>query len=73
MKILKGFAPVLLSLILFLSLCVFGIAYTVNQAALKPHDIEKVIDNISFAQVVQEQIDKKIQMETSLPNWRPPL
>jgi hypothetical protein len=50
---------VLLSLILFLSLCVFGIAYTVNQAALKPHDIEKVIDNISFAQVVQEQIDKK--------------
>ena len=59
MKILKGFAPVLLSLILFLSLCVFGIAYTVNQAALKPHDIEKVIDNISFAQVVQEQIDKK--------------
>jgi hypothetical protein len=59
MKILKGFALAFLSLILLLSFCVFGIAYTVNQAALNPHDIEKIIDNISFAKVVQEQIDKQ--------------
>ena len=59
MKILKGFALAFLSLILLLSFCVFGIAYTVNQAALNPHDIEKISDNISFAKVVQEQIDKQ--------------
>jgi len=41
MKILKGIALTLLSFILFVSLCVFGIAYTVNQVALNPHTIEK--------------------------------
>ncbi len=59
MKILKSFAAVILSLILFVSLCVFGIVYTVNQAALKPHDIEKAIDAIDFSKIVQEQIDKQ--------------
>jgi hypothetical protein len=59
MKILKGFALAFLSLILFLSLCIFGIAYTVNQAALNPHEIEKVIDDINFSKIVQEQIDKQ--------------
>jgi hypothetical protein len=59
MKIVRGFALAFLSLILFLSLCAFGIAYTVNQAALDPHDIEKAIDNINFSKIVQEQIDKQ--------------
>jgi hypothetical protein len=59
MKVLKDLALVFLSLLLFLSLCVFGILYAVNRAALNPRDIEKVIDNISFAQIVREQIDQQ--------------
>ena len=59
MKVIKGIALALMSFFLFLSLCVFGIAYTFNQAALNPHLIEKTIDSINFAQVVQENIDSQ--------------
>ena len=59
MKILKGFTLAFLSLILLLSLCIFGIAFTVNQTALNPHLIEKTIDEYQFLKVVQEQIDKQ--------------
>jgi hypothetical protein len=59
MKILKGFTLAFLSFILFLSLCIFGIAYTVNQTALNPRLIEKTIDDINFSKIIQEQIDKQ--------------
>ena len=47
MKVLKGCALVFLSLILFLLLCIFGIAFTVNQVALNPHTIEKILNDIT--------------------------
>ena len=59
MKIIKGLALVLLSFILVLALCVFGLAFTVNRVALQPNDMEKIVNNIDFAQAVQEQIDKQ--------------
>ena len=59
MKIIKGLALVLLSFILVLALCVFGLAFTVNRVVLQPNDMEKIVNNIDFAQAVQEQIDKQ--------------
>ena len=59
MKILKGFALAFLSLILFLSLCIFGIAYSVNQVALNPHYIVKILNDINFSQIIQETIDEQ--------------
>ena len=57
MKILKGFALAFLSLILFLSLCIFGIAYSVNQVVFNPHYIVKILNDIDFSQIIQEQIN----------------
>ena len=57
MKILKEFALAFLSFILFLSLCIFGIAYTVNQVVLNPHYIVKILNDIDFSQIIQEQIN----------------
>jgi hypothetical protein len=59
MKIVKGFALVLLSLILVLALCAFGLAFTVNRVILQPDEVEKIVNNINFAQAIQEQIDKQ--------------
>jgi hypothetical protein len=59
MKILKGCALTFLSFILFLSLCVFGIAYTVNQVVLNPHYIVKILNDIDFSQIIQESINEQ--------------
>ena len=59
MKVLKGCALVFLSLILFLLLCIFGIAFTVNQVALNPHTIEKILNDISFSQIIQESLNNQ--------------
>ena len=67
MKILKGIALALLSFILSVSLCIFGIAYTVNQVALNPHTIEKIINNINFSQVVQHTIDNQNSSDKMSP------
>ena len=67
MKFLKGCALVLLSIILFLMLVIFGVAYTVNQVVLSPHNIEKVLNDINFTQVIQDTINK----QTSNSNMSP--
>ena len=59
MKILKGCALSFLSFILLLSLCIFGIAYSVNQVALNPHYIVKILNDINFSQVIQDTIDEQ--------------
>ena len=59
MKILKGCALAFLSFILFLSLCIFGIAYRVNQVALNPSYIVKILNDINFSQIIQESIDEQ--------------
>jgi len=47
MKILKSFALALLSLILLISLSIFGLAYTVNQVALNSHYMVKTLKDIN--------------------------
>jgi len=69
MKFLKGCALVLLSIILFLMLVIFGVAYTVNQVVLNPHNIERVLNDINFTQVIQDTINK----QTSNSNMSPEL
>ena len=59
MKILKALAIGLLSLILFLSLFVFAITFTVKQTALNPDYAIKVIDDINFSQAIQEIINQQ--------------
>jgi predicted PurR-regulated permease PerM len=58
MKILKGIALALLSLILLISLGVFGIAYTVNRVALNSQYMVKTLNDISFADALQEEINQ---------------
>jgi hypothetical protein len=59
MKVLKGCALAFLSFILFLSLCIFGIAFTVNQVVLNPHTIEKILNDVDFSQIIQETISEQ--------------
>jgi hypothetical protein len=59
MKALKAIGLTILTLILFLSLCVFGIAYTVNQTALNSRLALKTLNSIDFSQAVKESIDKQ--------------
>ena len=69
MKFLKGCVLVLLSIILFLMLVIFGVAYTVNQVVLNPHNIENVLDDINFTQIIQDTINN----QTSSSNLSPEL
>jgi hypothetical protein len=59
MKVIKALAIGLLSLILFLSLFVFAITFTVKQTALNPDYAVKVIDEINFSQAIQEIINQQ--------------
>ena len=71
MKVLKGCALVLMSFILFFLLVIFGFAYTVNQVALNPHYIVKVLNDINFSQLIKEQINEQNgnqQMSVELQN-----
>ena len=69
MKILKGCALTFLSFILFLSLCIFGIAFSVNQIVLNPHYIVKILNDINFSQIIQESMAD----QTSSGNLSPEL
>src|SRR5208283_82336 len=48
-----------LILILFLSLFVFAITFTVKQTALNPAYAVKVINEINFSQAIQESINQR--------------
>ncbi|MBN1643892.1 MAG: hypothetical protein JW856_03650 [Dehalococcoidales bacterium] len=56
MKVLKGFALGFLSFLLFLSLIVFGITYTVNQTVLNSDYIVKTLNGINFSQLIDETL-----------------
>jgi len=58
-KVIKALAIGLLSLILFLSLFVFAITFTVKQTALNPAYAVKVINEINFSQAIQESINQR--------------
>lgn len=67
MRVLKGCALALLSFILFFWLVVFGLVYSVNQIALNPHFIIKVVDNIDFSSILNEMVKEAQSGENSMP------
>jgi len=75
MKFLKGLASGLLSLLLFLSLTIFGIAFLLNQTILNPNFITSEVDKLDVSSLAEESISKQAskekfpeEMETALIN-----
>ena len=70
MKILKGFALAILSLLLFLSLSIFGIAYTLNSTLLNPDfvvdEVEKLDISSIASDLLAEQISENLPEEARL-------
>jgi hypothetical protein len=66
MKVIKGFFLTLLSLLLFLSLIVFGFAYTVDRTVLNPKFISAQLERLDMSAVVQEIITGEMA-EAELP------
>lgn len=63
MKFLKGLVLSLLSLLLFLSLTVFGIAFTLNSTILNPDFVISEVDKIDVSVLVREQIGVQLPQE----------
>jgi hypothetical protein len=73
MKVIKILAISLLGLILFFSLFLFGITFTVKQTALNPNFAVKILNDINFNQAIQETIGQQVangnispQLQTAL-------
>lgn len=60
MNVLKGLAVILLSFLLFLSLFVFGIAFTVNSTVLNPDFVADEVDNIDVSALVRELTEDQL-------------
>jgi len=70
MKILKGFTLALLSIILIISLSIFGIAYSINQVILNPDYMVKTLKDISFADALQEAINQQNNSDDLAPEFQ---
>jgi hypothetical protein len=70
MKVLKGFAISILGILLFLSLSVFGIAFTVKQTVLNPNFIAAEINKFPLSSIVLQitasEMDIPAELKTSL-------
>lgn len=67
MKLIKALALGLLSLILFFSLFVFAITFTVKQTALNPDYAVRVVNDINFSQAIQETINQQVSSGSISP------
>ena len=65
MNVLKNIAVAILCFLLFLSLTVFGIAYTVQSTVLSPDFIGEQIDNIPVSDIVREYVEIDLPPEMS--------
>jgi len=63
MGILKGFALGLIGLLLFLSLSVFGFAFTVNSTALNPNFYSSQLDSLDISSLMSEIMTEQITEE----------
>jgi len=63
MKVLKGLVLSLLSLLLFLSLSIFGIAFTLNSTILNPDFIISEVGKVDVSSLVREQIGTQLPQE----------
>jgi len=53
MKILKGLALSFLSFLLFLSLTIFGLAFTLNSTLLNPNFLNSELEKTDFSEIIQ--------------------
>ncbi len=60
MKVLKGFGLSILSFLLFLSLSIFGIAFTINSTLLNPDFVAAEVDKIDMSALVIEIAEEQI-------------
>ena len=60
MKVLKGFGLAILSLLLFLSLSVFGIAFMLNSTLLNPDFVAAEVDKIDISALARELTEEQI-------------
>lgn len=63
MKFLRGLGLILLSLLLFLSLSIFGLAFLLNNTALSPKFITSELDRFDMSSLVEEVISQQIPEE----------
>lgn len=80
MKFLKGLALSLLSLLLFLSLTIFGVAFTLNRTILNPDFLASELNRLDISSLTEELLGEEIlkinlpeQLETSLVDTIPKL
>jgi len=66
MKLLKGLALTLLSLLLFLSLSIFGLALTLNNTILNPDFVVSELDRLDISSLAKEFISEQIPPEEEL-------
>ena len=67
MKFLKGLAISFLSLILFLSLSLFGAAFVLNQTLLNPNFINKEIDNLNVPAIASDVMSQTMSPVMQVP------
>lgn len=60
MKVLRGFGIGILSFLLFLSLSVFGIAFTINSTLLNPDFVAREVDRIDMPTLIRELTEERI-------------
>ena len=60
MNVLKGLVLGLLSLLLFLSLSIFGIAFTLNSTLLNPDFVASEVDKIEVSSLIRELTEEPI-------------
>jgi len=66
MKLLRGLALSLLSLLLFLSLSIFGLALTLNNTVLNPDFVVSELDRLDMSSLAKEFISEQIPPEEEL-------
>jgi hypothetical protein len=67
MGVLKGLSLGILGFLLFISLLVFGIAYTVNGTALSPAFITKEINKVDVSQIVGDFLEEDASGDGDIP------
>jgi len=63
MKFLRGLGLILLSLLLFLSLSIFGLAFLLNNTVLSPKFITSELDRLDVSSLAEEVISQQIPEE----------
>jgi hypothetical protein len=60
MKVLKGFGLAILGFLLFMSLSVFGIAFTINSTLLNPDFVVSEVDKINISKLVTDLTEENL-------------